>query len=42
LIMYFKNFFSLLVDLPPKSLGTPADTTRHTSVPRHTGWKSLL
>jgi hypothetical protein len=38
MIFYSLFFLSLVFDLPPHS--TPADPSRHTSVPRHTGWKS--
>jgi hypothetical protein len=34
---FIPKFFSLLFGLPPNSRGTPADPSRHTSVPRHTG-----
>jgi hypothetical protein len=42
MIFLFLNFFSLLLDLPPNSWGTPVDPSCCTSVPWHTGWKSLL
>jgi hypothetical protein len=35
----FSRFFSIF---PPNSRGTPADPSRHTSVPRHNRWKSLF
>jgi hypothetical protein len=39
----FLNFFpSILLDLFSNSRATPADPSRHASVPGHTGWKSPL